>query len=459
MIWAAPRARRGERTAAADRARLEAYARGVNAGLASLGARPWEYFLLRQSPAPWRAVDTLHVVHAMMRDLQRPMDRRELSRPLIEKHLVAAVADVVMDPTSPFDAPIVDDPTPRRAVVIPADGPERASTVPGPAHGDVPDAVEGSASGSNSFAVGGAFTEDGRAMLANDMHLSLSVPVIWYAMRMVVEGDDPLDAVGVSLPGAPAIVVGSNGSIAWGFTNSYGDWVDHVRLEIDPDDATRYRTPDGWRAFDERIETIDVAGGAVDTLVVRETIWGPQTVEVDGVRYATRWVGHAAEAVDLNLARMMEADDLESALDLAARCGVPHQNLVVADADGRLGWTLIGRVPRRVGLDGGTAHSWADGSRGWRDGLGTDEVPAPRLRSRREDLDGQRPGHFARAAATSRLRRPRARRPGFGHSRRAAAARGHRRGGIARRPERNAVAVDAALVRTPARSRRAIQRS
>ena len=84
--------------------------------------------------------------------------------------------------------------------------------------------------GSNNWAVAGSRAEGGGALVANDMHLGLNVPNIWYRARFVVEGDG-LDVAGVTLPGVPAIVAGSNGHVAWGFTNSYGDFQDLIRLE------------------------------------------------------------------------------------------------------------------------------------------------------------------------------------------------------------------------------------
>ena len=87
-------------------------------------------------------------------------------------------------------------------------------------------------------------------MLANDMHLGLRVPNIWFRTRL--RYPDPTaphgqrDVNGVSLPGTPAIMVGSNGQIAWGFTNSYGDWQDWVRVQRDPADPDRYKAPEGW---------------------------------------------------------------------------------------------------------------------------------------------------------------------------------------------------------------------
>jgi penicillin amidase len=353
------------------RRRVEAYARGVNAGLASTGVRPWEYLLLRRQPEPWRAVDTLHVLHAMYRDLQPPVDHLELSRPVIRRTLIDEVADALLGASNPWDAPIAGGPGLAPLLEIPASGPGRE---PGSSPAPTDASYETPAKGSNSFAVGGAYTDDGRALLANDMHLRLQLPVIWYPVRTIVDGG--VDAVGVTLPGAPGLIVGSNGSIAWGFTNSYGDWVDHVDLELAPGDTTRYRTPEGWATFGQRDEIIEVAGSTADTLRVRTTIWGPVTgAAPDGTPRAAQWVAHEPEAVGLELLDLVDLTSIDAALDLAPTCGIPHQNFVVAGDDGRLGWTIIGRVPRRVGFDGTVPVGRHEGMRRWDGWLDPAEVP------------------------------------------------------------------------------------
>lgn len=365
------------RISLSERAVLESYARGVNAGLSSLRARPWEYFALRHSPRPWRAIDTFHVVLAMYRDLQDENNRLERALATASRVLDPAVFALFTAEAGPWEAPIEGEAGPGPSARIAARGPVESERGPvrGPrAEPGVP--TESAPRGSNSFAVAGSLSVDGRALLSNDMHLGLGVPNIWYAARLVVEGSDPLDAVGVTLPGSPGLVVGSNGALAWGFTNSYGDWLDHVVLEVDPSDSTRYRQGDGWQHFVVRREQIDVAGAATVELEVRQTVWGPVVgSDPEGRLLALRWTAQDPEALNLRLLDMMEQRTLEDALDLAPRCGVPHQNLVVATADGRIAWTLLGRVPRRVGFDGSRPVSWADGSAGWVGWLEPGEVP------------------------------------------------------------------------------------
>jgi penicillin amidase len=126
--------------------------------------------------------------------------------------------------------------------------------------------------GSNNWAVSGALTADGRAIVSNDMHLGLRTPNIFYQARLVVDGEEGYEVTGVTLPGTPFVIAGSNTRVAWGYTNSYGDWTDAVVLKPGSAPGT-YKTPEGEREFAEHTETIDVKDGDSVTYIVRETIW------------------------------------------------------------------------------------------------------------------------------------------------------------------------------------------
>jgi penicillin amidase len=146
------------------------------------------------------------------------------------------------------------------------------------------------------------------------------------------------------------MVVGSNGMIAWGLTNSAGDWSDLIELDVDPADPDTYLSPEGKRSFEHHRETIKIKGRADEVLEIRSTIWGP-VVGVDHKNRprALRWVALDPQGSNLNLVGMAAARTVEEVLELAPSCGVPHQNLVVGDVQGRIGWTILGRIPRRVG--------------------------------------------------------------------------------------------------------------
>jgi len=359
----------------AQKLQLDRYRDGVNAGLAELRVRPWEYLLLGVRPQPWRSQDSLLVIAAMYLDLQGDgRNRRELQLAQLRSVLPAPLADFLLAPDPDWEAPL--------------SGPlSRQPVLPAASVFDLRHAAAGAASvaataapvpldaarypGSNSFAVAGALTGSGAAMLANDMHLGLRVPNIWFRTRLrYPDADAPggqRDVNGVSLPGTPALIVGSNGQIAWGFTNSYGDWQDWVRVLRDPRDPMRYRVPGGWAKIESHAEHIRVKGAPDSLLTVEDTRWGPiMARDVDGTPLALAWIAEQPRAYNLQLLQLERAPDVDSALALAPQLGMPPQNLLVADRAGHIGWTIAGNsVPLRAGFDPQLPADWSAPGSGW----------------------------------------------------------------------------------------------
>jgi penicillin amidase len=346
-----------------------AYVDGVNAGLGSLGAKPFEYFLLGVSPEPWHPVDTLLVAYSMFLVLHDEDASRDIKRGLVHRVVPLQVFDWLYPDGTKWDAPIAgeireDAPIPS-ADILDVGGsmlfPER---LPSDEEGDRP------FFGSNNWAVSGKLTSSGRAIVANDMHLGLQVPNVFYRLRLIERGDDRRGVNGVSLPGTPVMVAGSNGRVAWGFTNSYGDWSDAVVLR----EGTRpdtYLTPDGEMPVKTRKELIGIKGEAPYELVVRETIWGPILEEHDYpvADVAVRWLAHMPEAVNLRQLELEKVKNVFEAVRVANRMGMPPQNFVTGDADGNIAWTIAGQIPIREGYDAGLPADWSEigGWRGWLD--------------------------------------------------------------------------------------------
>lgn len=317
---------------------LRAYVEGVNAGIAGLRVRPWPYLLLRQRPTPWQAADSLLTGYAMYADLQDPTNQDELAFSRLRTVMPPALHALLGHDGSTWDAPLMGDP--RGDAVLPGADVLDLRTVPAavaPAHARV---QEVEVKGSNNFAVAGALTADGRAILADDMHLGLRAPNIWFRVRL--RYPDPqapggrVDVSGFSLPGLPAIIVGSNGHVAWGFTNSFIDTADfqHVRAG---EPVINYR------------ERIDVAGAPAQELIVHESAWGPLLHRrPDGSADALRWVAHQPAAVNLALAELARAADMQQALAIADRIRIPAQNLLLADRNGRIAWRVLGARPDRA---------------------------------------------------------------------------------------------------------------
>ena len=358
---------------AEQKAVLEAYTAGVNAGLAALPRGPWEYVLLRTSPQPWRPEDSLLVAYAMWFDLQDASGRLELGLQALRDTLGQSATDFFAPRGNSWDAALdgslFPEPALPRLNVRRSDAPAAASALL---------ATEKPHVGSNNFAVAGRHGRDGQAFVANDMHLNLSLPHVWY--RAVMRWTDAASAahrlVGVTLPGVPTLVVGSNGSIAWGYTNSYVDTVDVVSVEVESIAQTFYRTPHGFVEIEHRPEIIQVKGEAPVTFDTRWTEWGPIIGGPVNDRFqALRWNAHDPESTNLAALDLELATSVTDAVAAAHRMGMPNQNLVVADHAGQIAWTLTGRIPKRIGFDGRYPVSWAYGDRRW-DGWLTDaETP------------------------------------------------------------------------------------
>lgn len=366
---------RAERNVAAlpraQRQLLSRYVEGVNYGLEQLGAKPWEYALLGTEPQPWTAADSMLTIFSMYLTLQSPNGKYEFRDTALADLLPEDLYHFFFPAGGSWDAPLIGKA--RGPVTLPQ------TNIASLLEADrslayQPMASEDHIVGSNNWVVGGALTEHGAAIVADDMHLGLDVPNIWYRAGWKIPGTERY-LRGATLPGGPIAVVGSNGKVAWGFTNTGGDWSDLIPLELN-EDGSQYRTPDGWRAFEIAEETIAVKGAALETLAVRKTIWGPVVAEDhNGRPLAYRWVAHDVEGGNLNLLRMETVETTREALDLGPTLGIPHQNLVVGDSRGHIGWTVGGAIPRRVGFDGSRSVSWADGDNYWDGYLSVDEQP------------------------------------------------------------------------------------
>ena len=361
------------RLPATQKRQLERYRDGVNAGLADLHVRPWEYLLLRSRPQPWRTQDSLLVIAAMYLDLNGDgRNRRELQLAQLRAVLPGPLANFLLAPDPDWEAPL-SGPLSPAPMIPPAAVFDLRQSAPTamPALAALVPKIDASRPGSNSFAVGGALGDHGAAMLANDMHLSLRVPNIWFRTRLIYpDASAPhgrRDINGVSLPGTPAIIVGSNGQLAWGFTNSYGDWLDWVRVLRDPHDPLRYKVPHGWASIQTHAEYIQVKGRPDTVLQVEDTRWGPILArDTDGTPLALAWIGNHPGAYNLQLMQLEHTPDVASALQLAPTLGMPPQNLLVADAAGHIGWTLAGnRIPLRVGIDPLLPGDWSQPGSGW----------------------------------------------------------------------------------------------
>ncbi|MFC5568512.1 penicillin acylase family protein [Lysobacter yangpyeongensis] len=326
------------------RAEMQAYVDGVNAGLGDLDVRPWPYLLLRTQPEKWTLSDSALVAYAMYFDLQDGRNERELALWKLRPHLPPPLYALLTHDGSRWDAPLTGPA--RGDATLPTADEVDLRKLPYPQH---PDRAQPMANvvGSNNFAVSGELTRDGRAIVADDMHLGLRVPNIWF--RAQLRYADPaapggrVDIGGFTLPGFPFTIVGSNGHVAWAFTNSYVDTLDWAVQDL----CGTHPAP-GCAPSTRHREQIAVAGHAPVDFDIDETAWGPVMAhDARGRALALRWVAHLPGSLNLNLVGMAHARNLADAVAIARTSAIPAQNMLIADSSGAIGWRWLGPIPLR----------------------------------------------------------------------------------------------------------------
>ncbi|KFN44798.1 penicillin acylase family protein [Arenimonas oryziterrae] len=358
---------------------LQAYTEGVNAGLHGLRQQPWPYTLIGVAPRDWQPADTALAGYAMFFDLQDESNSRELALWKIKQVVPDALYRLMAFDGTEWDAPLIGPS--HGNVPLPLPSALDLHQLPTPVEDKDHAESEPAAPGSNNFAVAGALTQDGRAIVADDMHLGLRAPNIWFRARL--QYPDPkapggkVDVSGFTLPGIPAVIVGSNTHVAWGFTNSYGDWLDFYRVDWADAGKTRYRVPEGQAVLRTAHEPIRVKDAPTVDFVVRETRWGPIVEDAkDGSALALRWTAHLPGSLNLGLTELARAGDLDSGLAIADGIGMPAQNLVIGDSKGRIAWRLTAQMPMRTGQCDPTAPQVVSAPCRWSGWLAPTENPS-----------------------------------------------------------------------------------
>ncbi|MEH6394593.1 penicillin acylase family protein [Pseudoalteromonas sp.] len=315
-----------EQLSQADQALLKSYTAGVNEGLAQVGFTSFEYLLTGAQQKPWRSEDSLLVIYSMYLDLQTATFERDQALIQIADIYGAEMVSFLTQP-SQYQAALDGSTLPPYTLGIP-EFPKQTLQA-------ILNIDANQERGSNNWAVTGQLTTTGAGMLSDDMHLSMAVPVIWYRAQLnYLTSGKPSQVTGVSLPGAPAIVVGTNNKIAWGFTNGYLDTADWIALT--ENDKT-------W----QEVEHITLPDGSFEQYQLTQSEFGPVR-EINGQPYALSWVGHQPYAVDMDLLKLEHATTVDDALSLAADVGIPVQNLMVVDSQGNAAWKNMGAIPGRI---------------------------------------------------------------------------------------------------------------
>jgi penicillin amidase len=341
-------------------ARLQAYSEGVNAFLQTHAeALPPEFWLLGDKPEPWKPADSLVWGKLMALQLSHNYKFEVMRAELAEKLPAEEVAWLFPMPTA--GSPVTTDP---------ALNPSHASiSEPAAKLGALSPLAHGA---SNEWVVSGARTTTGKPVLANDPHLELGAPILWYLARIVTpEGS----IKGATVPGLPVVLLGQNESIAWGFTTADTDAQDLFVETVDPTNPAQYLTPEGPKPFETRDETIHVKDGPDVELHVRATRHGPVLSDVSpelaglagpGKAIALAFTGLGGKDTTAEaLMRVGDAHNWDEFLAALKLYQTPTQNLVYADVSGDIGFISPGLVPLRKSGDGLAPTDGATGATDW----------------------------------------------------------------------------------------------
>jgi penicillin amidase len=323
---------------------LTHYANGVNTFIEENGSNGLEFAITGAKMLPWREEDSLLANYSMYMDLQAAQVERDLENTLIAKSFGQGMLDFIHQP-SPFQAAIDLSEISAPQAPVPS-----LNIMPGfdKNKTDDPDNTKGTEKlalytpieepkdiGSNNWVVSGNLTDSASAMLSSDMHLGLNVPTLWYRAQLnYIQDDKDVSITGVSLPGTPIIIAGSNGYIAWGFTNSNVDNVDWVRLS----DSTPTSIIE---------ENIALPDNQNHTYSLEMSEFGPVR-ELAGEKYALKWVALTPYGGNMQSADMPLKRSVSDALEHAKKIAIPVQNMVIADAQGNIAWQLTGAITSRT---------------------------------------------------------------------------------------------------------------
>ena len=364
----------------ASRAVMEAYARGVNRFIEQHRSQlPLEFSLLKYKPQPWQASDSLVIAGYMYQTLtdtwEEELDRSKVTERVgWERARELFSQDAAMDHFVVGDPNVADDGS-QRSRADPDDEddddddmePDTVLKAGGLGSGDAatpetfPDLTSALAHsirgfledtrgeirhglGSNNWVVSGDHTGTRKPLLANDTHLELSIPPIWYEIHLTAPG---WNVKGFTLPGAPLVVIGHNDKIAWGFTNNGADVEDLYVEKFNPAAPDEYRVKNAWikaQVFDEVIHVKSQADEHLHLVVTRH---GPVVRREGDKAYALRWTATEPGGLGNTYTWLGKAQNWEEFRSIMKHVWGPGQNTVYADVEGNIGYVMAARVPIR----------------------------------------------------------------------------------------------------------------
>lgn len=328
-----------------NKALMDAYVNGVNEYINSLHYADWpiEYKILSHGPVPWTSTHSALTFTSMAAALclgESDLDFSKAKEKLSQQNF-----DLLYSGNNPLESPVI--PSEKKWDFTPVKFPGSSATKTLPEDkGKSPEDQKKGVNGSNNWAVSGQKTADGFPILANDPHLGLTLPNIWYE----VEIETPEYSVhGVTLPGLPYVIIGFNDSIAWGSTNSGQDVLDWYNITWQDSSRHAYMLDGKYESATLRPEEIKVRGAKTIVDSVRYTHWGPVMDEGDHKDMAMKWIGHQrSEANDIAyLQKIDKAKNLGDYRDAVAAFQYPAQNKVFASTQGDIAISVAGVIPLR----------------------------------------------------------------------------------------------------------------
>jgi len=344
MVYAAEKALHAMENDAPLKAALDAYTAGINAYINSLDEKdyPIEYKLLNYKPELWTNIKTALLVKYMAWDLAGYEEdfERTNAKTIFSKDQYDALFPYVYDSMQT----IIPEPLPKLKNFSSPKPPVNLDSlylnykvVAAPA--DIP-IKPNKNNGSNNWAVAGSKTKSGRPILCNDPHLGLNLPSLWYEMQI---STPDFNSYGVSLPGAPGIVIGFNDSCAWGLTNAERDVKDYYEVKFKDSTMHQYWFDSSWRDAQMRDEIIKIRNKPSDTEHIAITVWGPVMYDPHypdklntSKYYACRWKAHDESNEAGTLYRLIRAKNYNDYLNAISLFKCPGQNFVFADKAGNI---------------------------------------------------------------------------------------------------------------------------
>lgn len=368
MVYAANNALAGMQSNATSKMAVEKYTEGVNQYIQSLDYKhlPFEYKLLDYAPEEWTPLKCALLLRSMAQTLNIGDKDIEMSNALalFGKETVdllypdreEKLGDPIVDNTGkwnfkPITLESVPSALPKDLIAINGKIPPTDPTV-----------------GSNNWAVSGSKTASGAPILCSDPHLNLSLPSIWFAIQLKTPN---MNVMGVSLPGAPHVIIGFTDSISWAVTNAQRDLVDWYSIEFKDKTKNEYKLDSHWVKSNKVIETFAVRGREAFQDTVIYTHWGPVTYDDsyhadDNLKhYAFRWIAHDQSNESQTFYELNRADNHSDYMKALNHYSGPAQNFAFAAINGDIAMRIQGKFPVRRKDEGKFVLDGSQTSNGW----------------------------------------------------------------------------------------------